>query len=113
MLELGQLESHQQEFAKRNARVVVVSIEDQEKAKETQTAFPHLVVVADAQRGLANALEVIHRQSNPHGGDSAAPTTLLVDGKGVVRWMFRPDRAFRRLSPAEVLAALDEHMPQT
>jgi peroxiredoxin len=113
MLELGQLDSHHEEFAQRNARVVVVSIEDQKTAQDTQTAFPHLVVVADDQRGLVNALNVVHPGSDPHGGDTAAPTTVLVDGRGVVRWTFRPDRVFRRLSPAEVLAALDEHIPSS
>jgi alkyl hydroperoxide reductase subunit AhpC len=108
MVELGQLEAAHQEFERRGARVIVASLENQETAKATQADFPHLVVVADAERGLANALDVVHRQSD--GGDTAVPTTLIVDGHGTVRWMFRPDRFLRRLSPAEVLAALDKQM---
>ena len=61
------------------------------------------MVVADKDRHLADALQVIH-------GDTTAPTTIIVDGRGVVRWTFRPDRVFNRLSPEEVLAALDQHM---
>ncbi|SRR5581483_4231077 len=111
MIELGQLEAHWQEFDKRKVRVVVVSIEDQEAAKATQADFPHLTVVSDADRNLANAMQVLHPRSAPSGDDSAAPTTILIDGNGTVRWMFRPDRVFTRLSPEQVLAAIDKEMP--
>jgi peroxiredoxin len=110
MIELGQLEEQHAEFAKRNTRVVVVSIEDQEAARQTQQDFPHLVVVADAERKLADAVALIHAASAPDGGDTATPTTILVDEAGSVCWAFRPDRVFRRLSPSEVLAAVDEHL---
>ena len=106
MVELGQLEKSHQEFEQRKARVIVVSIEDQETAKLTQADFSHLVVVADKDRHLAEALDMIHPGSDPNGGDTAAPTTLIVDGGGMVRWTFRPDRFIRRLSPDEVLKAL-------
>lgn len=111
MIELGQLEAAYQEFDKRKARVVVASLEDQETAKATQEAFPHLVVVADADRKLAEAVDVIQPHSAPDGGDTTAPTTILVDGSGTVRWTFRPERFLARLSPRQVLDALDEHMP--
>lgn len=111
MIELGQLEAHWQEFEKRKVRVVVVSVEGPEDAKATQAEFPHLIVVSDAQRKLSGAIDVIHQHSAPDGGDTAAPTTILIDGKGTIRWTFRPDRVFHRLSPEQVLAAIDKEMP--
>jgi peroxiredoxin len=111
MTELGQLEAHWQEFEKRKVRVVVISIEDREAARATQAEFPHLVVVSDESRNLADAVAVIHPNSNPSGGDTAAPTTILVDGGGTVRWTFRPDRFLTRLSPSQVMAAIDKEMP--
>jgi peroxiredoxin len=111
MIELGQLEAHWQEFDRRKVRVVVASVEDEEAARATQADFPHLVVVSDARRKLSEAVDVIHRHSAPDGGDTAAPTTLLIDGGGTVRWMFRPERVFNRLSPAQLLAAIDGEMP--
>jgi peroxiredoxin len=111
MIELGQLEGQHEEFAKRKVRVVVSSVEGPEEAKLTQEQYPHLVVVADAGHKLSDAVQVIHRQSAPDGGDTSAPTTILVDGRGTVRWTFRPDRVLTRLTPAEVLAAVDQHMP--
>ena len=112
MIELGQLEREHEKFKSRQTRVVVVSIEDEEKATQTQAQFPHLVVVADADQKLTEAIGAVHKQSTPEGADSAAPTTLLIDGAGQVRWTFRPDRVFRRLSPEEVLAAIDKHLPR-
>ena len=111
MIELGQLEANWQQFEKRKVRVVAVSLEDREKAQATQADFPHLIVVSDAERKLSEAVAVIHPHSAQDGGDTAAPTTLLIDGSGTVRWTFRPDRVFRRLSPSEVLAAVDQEMP--
>jgi|SRR5262245_10479939 len=111
MIELGQLEAQWQEFEKRKVRVVVISVEDQEAAQATQADFPHLVVVSDAGRKLVEAVAVVHPHSAPDGGDTAAPTTLLVDGGGTVRWTFRPDRVMTRLSPSQVLAAIDKEMP--
>jgi peroxiredoxin len=111
MSELGQLEAHWQEFEKRNVRVVVISVEDREAAAATQADFPHLVVVSDADHKLADAVKVIHRHSAPDGGDTAAPTTILVDGSGTVRWTFRPERVLIRLSPSDLLATIDREMP--
>ena len=110
MIELGQLERHHEEFARRNVRVMVISLEDETDAQATQKDFPHLVVMADKEGGLANAVEVMHRQAGPGGGDTLAPTTLLVDGSGRVRWTYRPDTFFRRLSPAEMVEAVEKSL---
>jgi alkyl hydroperoxide reductase subunit AhpC len=111
MIELGQLEEKHAEFEKRNARVVVVSLEDQETAQLTQNQFPHLLVIADADRGLADAVQVIHPESSIDGGDTTAPTTMIIGGDGQVRWVFRATRYWTRLTPDDLLAQLDEHWP--
>src|SRR5436305_9508655 len=111
MIELGELERQWKEFDQRKVEVVVISIEDRDKAKATQADFPHLRVVSDAQRSLIDAAGVIHPRAAPDGSDAAAPTTILVDGQGIVRWTFRPSRVPTRLSPADVLAAIDREMP--
>jgi peroxiredoxin len=111
MIELGQLERRHEEFARRNARVIVVSVEGLEDAQETQADYPHLLVLADKQRGLSEAAGVIHPHSAPDGGDTSAPTTMLVDHDGKVRWVYRSGQVVARLSPDEVLQAIDEHMP--
>jgi peroxiredoxin len=111
MIELGQLEAHHADFDKRSTRIVVSSIEDRDQAAQTQKDFPHLTVLSDHERGLSNAVDVIHQHSAPDGGDSSAPTTILIDREGQVRWLYRPDRVLGRLSPGELAAALDQHLP--
>ena len=108
MVELGQLEKHHAQFAKRNVRVVVISNDKQTTAQATQADFPHLVVVADSDQNMAKALQVIHSGAGATGDDTNAPTTFLVDGNGHVRRMLRPERFLARYSPKEVLAAIDE-----
>src|SRR2546430_17606168 len=103
MIELGELERHHDEFAKRNTRVVVVSLEDQDEAKKTQTDFPHLIVVADAEHKLISAIEVLHTASGNRGQDTAAPTTIYIDKNGIVRSVFRPGQIVIRLPAKDVL----------
>lgn len=91
-------------------RVFAVSLEGMDEARHTQSDFPHLTVLADEKRGLADAAKLIHAHSAPDGGDTSAPTTILLDRGGTVRWLFRPGNVFGRLTPDEVLAAIDEHL---
>jgi peroxiredoxin len=107
MIELGELERHHADFEKRNTRVVAVSLEGLEEARQTKDDYPHLEVVSDKDRKLSEAVQIIHKDSNPHGGDTASPTTILVDPQGKVRWYFHPDRFIERLSPSELLAQID------
>jgi peroxiredoxin len=115
MTELGELESHFQEFTNRKnpVEIIAISTDDRENAQKSQAQFPHLKVVADTDRKMCQTLDVIHPKAGHGGEDPAAPTTILVDGQGTVRWLFRPDRFLERLSPAQLLAAIDAHMPVT
>lgn len=108
MTELGELEKQQDAFARRHVRVIAIANDDQETTQATQADFPHLVIVSDPAQNLAKAVEVIHRGVAPGGGDTNAPTTMLLDGAGTVRWLYRPARYVVRLTPSEVLAALDD-----
>ncbi len=108
--ELGQLEKQHQEFEKRNIRLVVVSNDDQPTSQKTQADFPHLTVVADTDQKLAKTIQVIHQGVGPGFTDTNAPTTFLVDGAGKVRWFFRPDTFVVRLTPDELLAAIDKNI---
>jgi alkyl hydroperoxide reductase subunit AhpC len=104
MVELGQLEGKAGDFEKRHVRIIAVSLDNLEDSQATQAQFPHLVVVADFEKKLAEALRVLHDDTN-------APTTILVDGQGVVRWVYRPERFLTRLSAEDLLQAVDKHMP--
>ena len=107
MTELVQLERRHEDFPKRNARVIVVSVEGHDDAQKTQADFPHLTVLSDEGRGLSEAAGLIHPHAAPDGGDADVPTTILVDRRGVVRWLYRSPSVIERLSPDEVLRAID------
>jgi peroxiredoxin len=111
MTELGQLERRHEDFARRHARVIVVSVEKPDDARQTQADFPHLLVLADRGRGLSEAGGFLHHHAAPDGSDADAPTTVLVDRGGTVRWLYRPGEIIARLSPDEVLQAIDSHIP--
>ena len=105
------LERRHEDFAKENTRVLVASLEGPGDARKTQADFPHLVVLADQTRNLSEAAGLIHAHASPDGGDADAPTTVLVDRKGVVRWLYRSPSVIARLSPDEVLRAVAQNMP--
>jgi peroxiredoxin len=107
MVELGELEGHERQFADKHVRVVVISNDDLETARITQADFPHLVVISDADQNIANAMEVIHKDAGRNGSDTNAPTTFLVDGQGQVQWFFRPDRFIERISADELLKSIE------
>ena len=111
MTELVQLERRHDDFTKRNTRVLVVSLDGLDDSKKTQADFPHLTVLADQKRGLSEAAGLIHAHAGPDGGDADAPTTILVDRSGTVRWLYRSPSVIARLSPNEVLQEVDRKMP--
>jgi peroxiredoxin len=110
MVELGQLEKHHAEFDAKGVRVVAVSLDDVEETAKTQQRFPHLTILSDHEQSLARAAEVIGPHHGPTGEITVSPTTVLIDGNGKARWVFRPDRYITRLSPQELLAAVDTHL---
>ena len=111
MMELVQLERRNEDFVRRNTRVIVVSMEGLDDAQRTQEKFPRLVVLSDSKRGLSEALGLIDFHAAPDGSDVDAPTTIIVDRDGVVRWLFRPSEVISRLSPDDVLKAVDQNIP--
>jgi peroxiredoxin len=110
MVELGQLEEHYKDFENRNVRLVAISRDDLENSKKTQAAVPHLQIVSDADHHVADALDINDPGHGPGGTDTNAPTTILVDGTGTVRWVYRADRFLVRLSPEELLKEVDQHL---
>ncbi len=110
MAELVQLERRHDDFVKRNTRVLVISMEGLDDARKTQTQFPHVIALADAVRGLSEAAGLVHPHAAPDGRDVDAPTTILVDRRGIVRWLYRSARVISRLSPDEVLHAIDVYI---
>ena len=56
--------------------------------------------------GLRN--QAVH--TGPPGVPQPVPTTILADAEGVVRWIDQSENYQRRSEPAEVLAAIEQHL---
>jgi hypothetical protein len=69
------------------------------------------VVLADQARGLSEQAGLIHAGAGPDGSDIDVPTTILVDRRGTIRWLYRSPEVLARLSPDEVLQAVDQKIP--
>jgi peroxiredoxin len=110
MTELVQLERQADEFSKRSVRVVAVSVDSLEDTSKTQADYPHLVLVSDERQGLSTAAGLIHPNAGPNGSDTDAPTTILVDRGGIVRWLYRSPNVLERLAPEQLLRAVDKHL---
>ena len=83
-------------------------MEGLDDARRTQADYPHLTVVSDEARGLSEAAGLIHPHAAPDGSDTDVPTTILLDRRGTVRWLYRSPSVIARLSPDDVLRAIDQ-----
>lgn len=113
MVELGELEKRHADFDKRNVQIVAVSPDNLEYTKKTQEKLPHLTILSDEELKMAGAVEVIHKGMGDKGQDTNVATTILVDGKGEVRWVFRADRFIERIPTDALLEAVDKNLPVT
>lgn len=64
--------------------------------------------LADPEGVLLDGLGIRHRGGRNDGVDIAYPTAVLVDGDGVVRWIFQSDTYRERARAAEIFGAIAE-----
>jgi peroxiredoxin len=64
--------------------------------------------LADPEGVLLDGVGIRHRAGRNDGVDIAYPTALLVDGDGVVRWIFRSESYRERARAEEIFAAIAE-----
>ena len=87
MNQLREFAQHKEEFDKLNARIVAISVDDQEHArmvfdKKVERRFP---ILSDADANVIRQYGLLH----PHGKgdqDIAIRTTFLIDEQGNERW---------------------------
>ena len=87
MNQLREFAQHNEDFAKLNARIVAISVDDQEPArmvfdKKVERRFP---ILTDLDAKVIRQYGLLH----PHGKgdqDIAIRTTFLIDEQGNERW---------------------------
>ncbi len=62
--------------------------------------------LADTESALLDALGIRHHSGGADGKDIAFPTAVLVDGEGIVRWIYQSDTYRERARPEQILAAM-------
>jgi len=120
--ELGELRKHYQAILDRGVEVVAVSVDPPDVAQRLREKLDLPIRFLSDERGtLMDALGIRDIDGLPALGppgwgaalrgrasrDIFLPTTFLLDGVGVIRWIYRPD-TYRVRAPARaVLAAVD------
>jgi peroxiredoxin len=109
--ELRELERQHGDFDQKQVKLYVISNDDLTAAKQTQAEMPHLIVLSDADQSAARALQLIHPRASNTGEDTNAPTTILVDDQGKVRWIARNRNFLQRFTTKQLLDVIDQHRP--
>lgn len=66
-----------------------------------------ITFLSDPDGRLLDELGILHRNAPRGRGDIAYPTSMLVDGYGVIRWIFAADNYRQRARPMDVFHAIE------
>jgi peroxiredoxin len=85
-----------------------VSVDSPEASRRLRDRLhSRFTFLADTEGVLLDELGIRHRAGRNDGVDIAYPTALLVDGGGVVRWIFQSDSYHERARAEQIFAAID------
>ena len=118
MAELGELRDNYQAVLDRNVEVVAVSVDPPETSERLRQRIGiDIRFLSDPEGTLLDAVNIRHRGGAPPAAmtgaapganpDIALPTTFLLDGDAVIRWIYRPDTYRVRATIPELLDAID------
>lgn len=62
--------------------------------------------LADTEALLLDALGIRHLEAGMSGEGIAFPTAILVDGDGIIRWIFQSEIYRERARPEQIFAAI-------
>ncbi len=96
--ELAELTTHAEDFRRANVAVLAISADPIERSKML-AAFLHtsIPLLSDAHESILAPMGLVQRHRNGEP-DNAIPAFFIVDGNGVVRWVFTS--AYYREMPA-------------
>lgn len=120
MTELGELRKRYGEIQRRGVELVAISVDPPEVSERLRQKLAFDIrFLSDPAGLLMDALSLRHDGGRPPAfvapaapgttpsADIFLPATFLLDGDGVIRWVYRPDTYRMRASPDDVVAALD------
>jgi peroxiredoxin len=109
MRQLREFAQHAGEFEQAKARLVAISVDDQEHAHlvRDKKADHQFVILSDPEARVIRQYGLLHAQGHAHA-DIAIRTTFLIDENGRERWRKVSGTAFEVPRAAEVLQQLHE-----
>jgi peroxiredoxin len=115
--ELGELRKHYEEIIDRRVEVLAVSVDPPDVQEALRRKLDlHIRFLSDASGSLMDVLHIRDRDALPppmmagftrESRDIFLPTTFLLDERGIVRWVYRPETYRVRAPASEVLRQID------
>ena len=111
-MELEQLQKYYDTIRNYGVQIYAVSIASPEinRALRERVGAGY-VFLSDPEGAVLDQLNIGHHTPNPSGMDIPIPTQILVDRKGIVRWIYQPSNYRIRARPETVLAVLKDLNP--
>jgi peroxiredoxin len=101
------------ELDARDVQIVTICTDSPQKIRQGHRKHRlQAVMLSDPSLKVVDRYGLRNRaiQSGPPGKPQPAPTSVLADAKGVIRWIDQSENYQRRSDPQVVLAALREHL---
>lgn len=106
-MELGQLQKYYDTIRGYGVEIYAVSIASPEINRALRERVgANYNFLSDPDGSVLDRLNIDHHTPNPTGRDIPIPTQILVDQKGIIRWIYQPSNYRIRAKPETVLAVL-------
>jgi peroxiredoxin len=85
-----------------------VSVHTPEQSRRVKDRLKsRITFLSDPEGTLLDGLGIRHHAGRNDGADIAYPTAVLVDGDGIVRWVFQSGAFQERARAEEIFAAIE------
>ena len=104
-----QLDEYYGRISEQGIELVAVSVDPPAASRRLKDRLEsRFAFLSDPEGVLLDGLGIRHRGGRDDGADIAYPTAVLVDGDGIVRWIFRSGSYRERARADEIFAAIAE-----
>ena len=103
-----QLEDYYDRIAKAGVDLYAVSVDPPAASRRLKKRLDaRFTFLSDPEGVLLDRLGIRHRGGRDDGADIAYPTAVLVDGDGVIRWIFQSSSYRERARAEEIFSAIE------
>ena len=107
-----QLDRYYGRIAEAGVEILAVSVDPPDVSRRLRDRLDsEITFLSDPDGELLDRLGIRHRDPPGRSTDIAYPTAILVDGEGIIRWIYQSDTYRRRAAPDEIFAAISALRP--